>query len=302
MSTGTDTLLGDSTVDDHTKLPPRFSVLSPGKIVLLGEYAVVDGAPAVVMAIDRGVRCDVALGGDELALATPDGDTRFVRPPLEGAAPGIYRFKDWNPVVPALADKPGFGGSAAACVAACVAAGRDPGDALYFHKKVQGSGSGIDVQAAIHGGLLRVEGHRVQRLPMVSPSVIYSGASARTGPRVERYLSWRDRASFQARSAECVQRFSSDPLGAVAENYELLVSMSREAGIAYLTPELMLIASLAKVYGGAAKPSGAGGGDCAIALFSDRAAQEAFEAACRAEGLTPIAVRAASGAHRLSAT
>jgi phosphomevalonate kinase len=58
--------------------------------------------------------------------------------------------------------------------------------------------------------------------------------------------------------------------------------------------------SLAAAHGGAAKPSGAGGGDCAVAFFPDSVSQNLFESRCAAEGLVPIAVLPAPGAALLS--
>ncbi|MCK6508145.1 hypothetical protein L6R53_33065 [Myxococcota bacterium] len=277
------------------------TVLAPGKLVLLGEYAVLDGGPALVMAIDRGVRCDIT-PAPTLEIETPDGDDRFVRPALQGAAPARYRFSAWNPVD--LPGKPGFGGSAAACVAACVAAGRPALDALPIHRAVQGSGSGIDVLASALGGALRVQGTHTRPVPAPVPVVVYSGASARTGPRVERYRAWADQGpahqAFLLRSAAAVDAFATDPLRAVDAARDNLVDMARQADLAYLTPGLSRIVALARAHGGAAKPSGAGGGDVAVAWFLDPQAQAAFLAACRAEGLPPIAVQVAPGARRLA--
>jgi hypothetical protein len=68
----------------------------PGKLVLLGEYAVLDGAPAVVLAVDRGVVVEGAPGGGGLHIETPDGDDRFVRPALAGTA-GRWRGTGGSP-------------------------------------------------------------------------------------------------------------------------------------------------------------------------------------------------------------
>ena len=49
-------------------------ILSPGKIVLAGEYAVLDGCPSIVLAINRGV-CRIQNGS---GISTPNQDVRFV--------------------------------------------------------------------------------------------------------------------------------------------------------------------------------------------------------------------------------
>lgn len=260
----------------------------------MGEYAVLDGAPAVVLAIDRGVSCDIEPGGDSVRIATPDGDTRFVRPALTGAAPGLYRFGSWNPV--ALPGKPGFGGSAAACVAACVAAGRPSADAVALHHEIQGNGSGIDVLASIHGGMGRVVDHGWTALPPIEPTVIFAGASAKTGPRVARYQQWSDRGRFVSESTALVELLGEDAPAAFEAAYRLLCAMAEATGIAYQTPALDRIVALARAHGGAAKPSGAGGGDCAVALLPDPDARAAFITACEGEGLAHIPVAAAPGA------
>lgn len=272
--------------------PLPFEVRAPGKVVLVGEYAVLDGAPALVLAIDRGVRCEVSAGS---GVETPDGDDRFVRPALRDGPEARYRFSAWNPVD--LPGKPGFGGSAAACVAACIAAGRPGSEAYEIHRRVQGGGSGLDIAASLHGGLIRFQQGSVTPLTHdVHISIIWSGQSASTGPRVLQYQRWAGRERFVADSTAVVERFLADPIGALAENGALLTAMAREAGLAYATEGLSRIAALAAAHGGAAKASGAGGGDCAVAVLPDASARAAFERACAAEGLAPIPAREAPGA------
>ena len=169
---------------------------------------------------------------------------------------------------------------------------------------MQGSGSGVDVAASIHGGLIRFSPGAVPSpLPPLCPSVIYTGASAKTGPRVAAWRAWRDRAARAeavAQTTEILALLATDPIAATRQAAALLIAATDAAGVDYLTDGLRRIMALASAHGGAAKPSGAGGGDCAVAFFPDRESQNHFEAQCAAEGLVPIAVEPAPGAVLLS--
>lgn len=265
-------------------------VRAPGKLVLVGEYAVLDGGGAIVAAVDHGVQCTVTPG--PLQIVTP-GDDRFVRAALRDAPPAMYTFSDWNPVDLGGA-KPGFGGSAAATVAAVIAADLPPRRAYEAHVEVQGSGSGVDVFASLLGDVRTFpDGLSVECPPLLA---VWSGQSAKTGPRVTRYQAWRRRDQFVEWSRTIVRRFSFEPIAAFAEAYDLLKMMAESAGIDYDTPAHARIAALAADHGGAAKPSGAGGGDVAVACLPDLDALDAFGAACAAEGLLPIPVQIVPGA------
>ena len=77
-------------------LPANHTVFAPGKLVIGGEYAVIDGGPAIVMAIDRGVKCTITQGN---GLITPDGDTRFVQRQLHALSSTLrYQFSNWNSI------------------------------------------------------------------------------------------------------------------------------------------------------------------------------------------------------------
>jgi phosphomevalonate kinase len=276
------------------------TVTAPGKLVLVGEYAVLDGAPAVVAAVDRGVVCRVEHAG-ALTIETP-GDDRFVRRALlaVGAPNGRYVFSDANPV-PDL-PKLGLGGSAAATVAAVVAGtgGRWPKDevqrtAQRVHAEVQGGGSGIDIAACVHGGVCWIEDGFVRQLPPVAPSVAFSGRSSETAPRVARYLAWPNRRRFVSDMSAVVHSFPADPIEALREAGALLRAMAREAGISYWTDAIDLLVRLAAEHGGAAKPSGAGGGDIVVALFPDPERASAWDAAVTAHRLHIVPVQVSAG-------
>ena len=230
-----------------------FRVVAPGKLVLLGEYAVLDGGPALVLAVDRGVACDVVPAPvREVRAPVHDGrsDTRFVDAALEavGAPPARYTFSDVRPLVLPGGAKPGLGGSAAATVAAVLAghtaAGRVVGvserleQAIAVHREVQGSGSGVDVAASTVGGVVRWQGGRADPVVAGPPPlvVVYSGAPAATGPRVRQYQGWADRAGFVAATMDAVARWGADPVGAVRDAGGALRRMAEAAGIAYWTP------------------------------------------------------------------
>ena len=282
-------------------------IVAPGKVVLVGEYAVLDGARAVVAAVDRGVQCDVH-PADRLKITTPDGDDRYVRAALHDAPAAHYAFAHHRPLD--LPSKPGLGGSAAAVVAARVAASAvrgtpvDPStlaeEGTAIHRAVQGGGSGIDVVASAHGGVLEVHGDAVRALPTIHPVIVWSGSSAQTGPRVQQFLGWRGRSDFVRNSDANASRFSEAPIACVAEARALLDRATREAGIDWWTPSLRAICDLASAFGGAAKPSGAGGGDIAIAVLPDRDATKAYIQACDKAGHTVIPVRIAAGARRVN--
>jgi phosphomevalonate kinase len=55
--------------------------------------------------------------------------------------------------------------------------------------------------------------------------------------------------------------------------------------VAIVTPELAQVAELATQHGGAAKPSGAGGGDVGVAFLPDPDAANEFRTRARAIGL-----------------
>jgi phosphomevalonate kinase len=264
-----------------------------GKLVLLGEYAVVDGGAALVLAVAQGVRCTVSPAA-VLEIETPAGDDRFARAALAaiGAPHARYRFSDREPLT--TPGKPGFGGSAAATVAALRAGGFRGTRAeltalgMQVHQGVQGSGSGVDVAAAAHGGGLRFQRGQCEPLQLPTPVVVYTGESASTGPRVERYRSWADRAQFVERSDTLVDQFLTDPMGVTREAWRLLTEMADAAGIPYRTPAIDQLVAMAEAAGGAAKPSGAGGGDSVVALVPDA---ESFASSVRGAGFHVLDIR-----------
>ena len=251
-------------------------IRAPGKLVLAGEYAVLDGAPAVVLAINRGVECEIAKGH---GFSTPMNDTRFIEHARSLSNRHKLIFRDWNPVtsIP-YGQKPGFGGSGSACVIATRLMDMPWSKALQIHHQVQGGGSGIDVKASILGGMFIWEPieERTQALRPFHPVVVWTGESAKTGPRVQQYLHYENREWFVRNSIRFTQLFLENPIKGTKALYKNLTLMSRETGLPYLTQNIEMLVRWATECGGAAKPSGAGGGDCVIAFFEEPEQQRLF--------------------------
>jgi phosphomevalonate kinase len=70
-----------------------FAARAPGKLVALGEYAVLDGAPAVVLAIDRYVEASIEPSTDgrcRLTTRSSEVVERQFAPSESSGAPLVY--------------------------------------------------------------------------------------------------------------------------------------------------------------------------------------------------------------------
>jgi len=186
-------------------------------------------------------------------------------------------------------EKLGLGRSAATVTAAVAAflagVGRhDRGEileaALAAHALFQdGRGSGADVAAATRGGVLefRRDGARVTITTRALPRglhllVGWSGEGGATDPMLRRFAagaseprSLRELSAAAERAAAAVERGDGAALlDAVASTADLLARLGDEVGIPIVTPALARLVAAARRVGAAAKPSGAGGGDCGI--------------------------------------
>lgn len=85
-------------------------------------------------------------------------------------------------------------------------------------------------------------------------------------------------------------------LAAGRRSREVLVRMSREVGVPIETPALAALADIAASHGWAGKSSGAGGGDCGIALGAPGAPDGEMLQEWRGAGIRPLPVQVAPGA------
>jgi phosphomevalonate kinase len=279
--------------------------MAPGKLLLTGAYAVLEGAPAVVVAVDRYAVADASQMGRDASAE--------VRAALgDEPAPAV----DTRPLQDETGRKLGLGSSAAALVASlgvrALARGEDLRAsgvrarifrvARESHARAQGGGSGVDVAASVHGGVLRytVDGSggaavRALELPRDLSMVAYdSGTSVRTCDMRARFDWLRARPAdrrllaglFEAAQEACAAVEAGDTRSFVTWAREFgsaLGVLGRLADAPIVPPRFAELASLAERERAAFFPSGAGGGDVAVWLGT---APPSAAFASRAEALS----------------
>ncbi len=294
---------------------------APGKLVLSGAYAVLSGAPALVVAVDRYVTADSA--------KAPTFITPEVRAAIASSTPPHFDAEGLRE----NGRKLGLGSSAAILVASLAALALDAeprlGDAalcervyeraLLAHRAAQGGGSGVDVAASAYGGVLvaRRVGGELSLNQVALPSGLHfqiwaCAGSASTAELLARIAAFatRDPAAHRAcmgaqseaacAALEAVQRDqAADFVAAIDAQASALSALGEAAGANIVTPELAELARLARKLRGAFLPAGAGGGD--IAYYVGRSAPPRELAECaRALGLWQVELGlGARGVHAL---
>ena len=300
---------------------------APGKLVISGEYAVLAGAPALVAAVDRRVTCTLTpkdAGGWRFVSTgfdndrTTSKDAVFVAPPT--TIPGVVRRSI------AAADAPehievridssdcyrdgvklGIGSSAATVTALATAFGVMAGEAprltsLYeLHAGFQGGGSGLDIAAAVTGGVIRFEDRVATpvRLPSeIHLAFVFTGSGSRTAALLATFDAWRQRGATAplerlAAAAREVVDSTMHPdafQDALGEYTDLLERFDQSTRIGIFGPGHRRARELSSRLGVVYKPCGAGGGDTGVAASTDIDAIAAFKQGVHAAGLVPLDV------------
>jgi phosphomevalonate kinase len=299
---------------------------APGKLVLSGAYAVLEGAPCLVAAVDRFAIADASrpasMVTDEVRAAIEAGALK--------AAPWFDASGLRETAPDGTSRKLGLGSSAAILVASLVASlGEQLADegalreqvfsiALAAHRKAQGGGSGVDVAASTFGGVLRADlgpdgALAVVPHPLPAGTVVEvfaSPVSAVTRDLLARVRSLaarepaRHRACLDAAGAgarAAVAARTVDALvQAVSAQTDALAALGQASGAPIVTTEVSGLRPLAAEEGGTFAPSGAGGGD--IAIFVGGAPSSAsFRRAAEERGLARIELAVGARGAGLSA-
>ena len=272
---------------------------APGKLMLLGEHAVLHGHLALVAAVNRRLRVEIEpatgqrfrllsggcrLDGDVAAVKVAEPFT-FVTAAIRRRRPtaGFELRLDSD-----LAGYSGLGSSAAVTVAVVAALRRWQGrsvaplavfkEALAVVREVQGVGSGADLAASALGGVLayRSRPREIRQLPQRPPLfAVYSGQKADTAAVVAQVEVRRRRSPrVYARLYNCMEACVQAALAALrAEDWQDLgrlfnVQQGLLEAVGVSTEELSQLVYRLRADPGVfgAKLSGAGGGDCIVAL------------------------------------
>jgi phosphomevalonate kinase len=271
---------------------------APGKLILTGEYAVLDGAPAIVTAVDRRAvaRRDAVRGSSPFLLAVAQEIANRRGADHAAAHAALEIAVDSTAFYDSHGTKLGLGSSAAVTVAAtacALAAGgvfdRDEvlAIALAAHANAQGQrgarGSGADIAAAVHGGTIAFAGGSVRQLAwpkQVTLVPFFTGSAADTASLVSKVMATRTPELAAAlvaiadasRAAESALTAPNDLAAtAVVAAFALAgVGIDRLA-MAVRVDLVPTCVSTARValgrLGGTAKTTGAGGGDVGVAVI-----------------------------------
>ena len=292
---------------------------APGKVILLGEHAVVYGQPALAGALSSGVTVMTRPGRGRLRVSAWNVDIDRQDPSPLGQAFAALAMRlgpdrtgsvdrlevdlDVEFQVPTSA---GLGSSAALAVALCRALAHARGQefgtaaildaAMAAETVFHGKPSGIDAAVAVHGGFgrfTRAAGWMPTRAARPVPLVVgHTGRQRDTKGRVARVAELASErtaemeAHFRAIGALVEQGIAAVMAGDLAALGTAMNENARHLEVLEVScPEIEKMCTLAREAGAlGAKLTGGGGGGCVLALAPGR--EEAVRAAWSRAGFT----------------
>jgi mevalonate kinase len=271
---------------------------APGKLIILGEHAVVYGKPAIAIAIDRRMRCALSRSSETVLNGRQfDADKHPYLKQMMKQCPFPVRIETESAIPPGS----GLGSSAALSTAFLKALNglkgndiSDEGlatDAFLTEYEVQGRASPLDTSASTHGMGIAVNGPKETgdhlwdismkgntwsvhdlKIPKMTIVVGHTGIHAATGPLVEKVRRYRKKSGFAADIVDEIGNITIEGMDALnkgdivrlgrlmTEDHKLLSIL----GVSCNELNKLVNASLRYSYG--AKLTGAGGGGSMIAL------------------------------------
>lgn len=305
----------------------KITVSAPGKLILLGEHAVVYNHPCLVTAVGQRLRLTMeVLNIPEFQLDAPDvgivnhkkhinkigkGDIPKGAKFVEIAVKNIskkYRLKSGLRIITKSEFSPrfGFGSSSASTVCTIKAlselfkldlTSKEIFDLSYRTVlDVQGAGSGFDVAAAVYGGTIyfttggkTIEPLSISHLPLVSG---YSGEKADTVTLINQVKEKAEKypniiKKIYSSIEELVElakiKLLENDLQSCGELISINQGFLEALGVSSgKLANMIYAARSAGAYG--AKLSGAGGGDCIIAITPEKNRMAVEKAIIKAGG------------------
>ena len=311
----------------------KVTVSAPGKLMLLGEHAVVYNHPCLVTAVDQRMRATVEVNDKPiLEINAPDVQISNYKKPMDQIGQGdipkgakfvevavsniLSRFRNKFGMTEKnglkitttseFSSQFGFGSSSASTVCTIKAISELLGLNLSQEEifdlsyktvlDIQGKGSGFDVAAAVYGGILYyvtggkvIEPLKIDSLPLI---VGYSGVKADTVTLInkvkESFAKRQDRLNEIYNNIEDLVNSARAALikkdwkkfGSLMNNNQELLG---ELGVSIEKLDRMVKGALeAGAYG--AKLSGAGGGDCMIAISPNNKKKKVKKSIAKAGG------------------
>lgn len=282
---------------------------APGSVMLMGEHAVLHGGACMVAAVEPSVRVEITMRHDQQvviqsAMAGTYSvaiDALIIEPPYDFILAALYPYIEQLDsgiqitVQSSLSSQHGFGSSAAVTVAmvACLRQRfSKPMDKHLIHQEafaavmsVQGCGSGADLAASCFGGLLfyqhsptRIE--KMDHLPHLA--FYYCGYKTKTAHVLEQVASQAcdfpriHQALYQLLDQivhEGRERMETHDWAGLGRLFDIHQGLQTALGVSNADLNRMLEALRASDHVLGAKISGAGLGDCVVALLEEGACE-----------------------------